>query len=101
MSGFINFIKEQGVMGLAIGFIMGGAVTKLVNSVVVDLVNPVLGILLGKAGNLSSYSIMIGNAEIKWGSFLASTIDFVVISAIVYITFLLLKIDKEKIKIKK
>lgn len=101
MSGFINFIKEQGVMGLAIGFIMGGAVTKLVNSVVEDLVNPLIGILLGKAGNLSNYTLMIGNAEVKWGKFLASSIDFLVISAIVYITFLLLKIDKDKIKIKK
>ena len=40
MRGFLNFIREQGVVGLAIGFILGGAISKLVAALVNDLINP-------------------------------------------------------------
>ena len=53
MKGFTDFIREQGVVGLAVGFILGGAVSKVVSSLVSDIINPVLGIVLGAAGNLS------------------------------------------------
>ena len=38
MKGFINFIREQGVVGLAVGFILGGAISKVVSAIVNDLV---------------------------------------------------------------
>jgi len=37
MKGFLDFIREQGVVGLAVGFILGGAVSKLVASLVADI----------------------------------------------------------------
>ena len=40
MSDFINFIRKQGVIGLAIGFILGGAVSKLVSALVSDISTP-------------------------------------------------------------
>lgn len=40
MKGFIEFIKKQNVVSLAIGFMLGGAVSKVVSSVVVDIINP-------------------------------------------------------------
>jgi large conductance mechanosensitive channel len=43
MKGFLNFIREQGVVGLAVGFILGGSVSKVVTSLVTDIINPVLG----------------------------------------------------------
>jgi len=38
-SGFIDFVREQGVVGLAVGFILGGAVSKVVSSLVKDIIN--------------------------------------------------------------
>ena len=84
MKGFLEFIREQGVLGLAVGFILGGAVAKVVSAMVEDLINPIIGIILGKAGNLSEYSIQVGSAQIMWGHFITSFIDFVVIAAVVY-----------------
>ena len=52
MKGFINFIREQGVVGLAVGFILGGAVSNLVSSLVEDIINPFLSVIMGMAGNL-------------------------------------------------
>lgn len=84
MNGFLNFIREQGVIGLAVGFILGGAVSKVVSSLVTDIINPILGIFLSKAGDLASAYLEIGNAKIMWGSFISVIIDFVVVAAVVY-----------------
>ena len=99
MKGFIEFVREQGVVGLAVGFILGGAVSKLVSSLVSDIINPVLGIMLGPAGDLSAYSITIGKANILYGNFITVMIDFIVIALVVYFgvkTLNLDKLDKKK-----
>jgi large conductance mechanosensitive channel len=84
MKGFIDFIRKQGVVGLAVGFILGGAVSNLVSSLVEDIINPLVGIVLGAAGSLETAVLQIGTAEIRWGSFAAVLIDFVIISMVVY-----------------
>jgi large conductance mechanosensitive channel len=60
-SGFIDFIREQGVVGLAIGFILGGAVSKTVSSLVDNVINPLIGIALGKV-NLADRVLVVGSA---------------------------------------
>ena len=98
MKGFIEFIREQGVMGLAIGFILGGAVSKVVSALVEDIINPFVGILLGAVGGLEEAVLKIGPAEIKYGHFTGALIDFVIIAFVVYYIFkgLEKKIDKKK-----
>ena len=86
-------------MGLAIGFILGGAVSKVVASFVEDIVNPVLGVILGAAGALDQAMLKIGPVEILWGSFVATIIDFLIIALVIYYGFRLLglkKLDKKK-----
>lgn len=94
MKGFINFIREQGVVGLAVGFILGGAVSKLVSSVVTDLINPLLGIVMGAVGNLNESYLKIGSAKLMWGNFVSTFIDFAVIALVVYFGVKALKLDK-------
>jgi len=94
MKGFLEFIREQGVIGLAVGFILGGAISKLVTSVVTDLVNPLIGLALGATNNLANYYTPVGDTRITWGVFLVSLIDFIVIALVVYIGVKVLKLDK-------
>ena len=94
MQSFINFIREQGVMGLAIGFILGGAVSKVVASFVQDIINPILGIALGAIGSLDAAVFKIGSVEILWGSFAATIIDFVIIALVIFYGFKFLKLEK-------
>lgn len=84
MQGFLNFIREQGVVGLAVGFILGGAVSKLVTSLVTNIVNPILGIALGAIDGLETASFSIAGAQILYGSFFEALIDFIVIALVVY-----------------
>ena len=90
MQGFIHFIREQGVVGLAIGFILGGAVSKLVTSLVQDILQPLLGLVIGRTDELSSLSL----GHMAYGHFLVSLIDFTVVAAVVYFIFRGLKLNK-------
>lgn len=94
MKGFKDFIREQGVVGLATGFILGGAVSKVVSSLVEDIINPVLGVILGAAGGLETAVIKVGAVEILLGSFVSVLIDFLVIALVVYFGVKGLGLDK-------
>ena len=99
MKGFIDFIRERGVVGFAVAFILGGAITKLVSSLVTDIVNPVLGVILSKTKSLETMAFKIGSSKIMWGHFVSACIDFLIISLVVYIIFRglgLEKIDRKK-----
>lgn len=89
-SGFVHFIRTQGVVGLAVGFIMGGAVSKLVESLVADIIQPLIGMLFGSPEGLKALHF----ESLMYGNFLAVAIDFAIIAAVVYWIFKGLKLDK-------
>jgi large conductance mechanosensitive channel len=89
MHAFLAFIREQGVIGLAIGFIMGGATSKVVSSFVADIVQPLLGLLIGSTDGLSAFAV----GPVHLGAFLVALIDFVIIAAVVFYLFKGLKLD--------
>lgn len=92
---FVNFIREQGVIGLAIAFILGGAISKVVSSLVQDLIQPVIGLVFGKADGLKALHL----GPVMYGNFLANFIDFVIIAFVVYFVFKKLRLetlDKKK-----
>lgn len=94
LSGFMTFIREQGVVGLAVGFILGGAVSGVVKSLVDDIINPLIGLILGSTDGLAEMSIGV----INLGSFVSVLIDFVIIAAVVYFIFKGLGLDKVDLK---
>lgn len=94
MKNFIQFVREQGVVGLAVGFLLGGGVSKLVNSLITDIINPMLGLVLGFAGNLDTAVLAVGGAEIKYGHFISTLIDFAVVTAVIYIGVRKLGLDR-------
>ena len=99
MKGFIDFVREQGVVGLAVGFILGGAVSKVVTALVNDIINPLLGLVLGAVGGLKTASLKIGAAQIMYGDLLSVIVDFIVVALVVYYGVKIIgleKLDKKK-----
>ena len=95
----MDFVREQGVVGLAVGFILGGAVAKVVTALVTDVVNPLLGVALGATGGLKTASLDIGSAHILYGDLISVVIDFVVVALVVYFGVKAIgihKLDKSK-----
>jgi large conductance mechanosensitive channel len=93
MKGFMEFIRKQGVVGLAIGFIVGVAVGGLVTSLVNDLINPVIGLIL-QSENLDTLTFTVSKATFHYGHFIGVLVNFIVILAVVYFGFKLLRLEK-------
>lgn len=93
MKGFIEFIREQGIVGLAVGFILGGAVSKTVASLVDNIINPLVGLALGKV-NLVDKAIIVGQTSIKYGAFITTIVDLIVICAVIYFGVKWIGLDK-------
>lgn len=80
---FKKFISRGNVVDMAVGVIVGAAFGKIVTSLVNDILMPLIGTILGGL-NFSSLSIKVGDANIAYGSFLQSVIDFLIISFCIF-----------------
>jgi large conductance mechanosensitive channel len=102
--GFVEFIRTQGVIGLAIGLVIGGAVATLVRSLIDNVIMPPLGLLLGSAEGIKGLSLIIGETSSgepalwKYGIFLNDLINFLVIALVVYLFVRILKMDRLDLK---
>ncbi|MBL8100673.1 MAG: large conductance mechanosensitive channel protein MscL [Anaerolineales bacterium] len=81
---FREFIARGNVLDLAIAVIIGGAFGKIVTSLVGDILTPLIGLLMGGI-NLSEETATIGEAIIKWGAFVQSIFDFLVIAFVIFL----------------
>ena len=81
---FKKFISRGNVIDLAVAFIMGAAFTKIVNSIVEDIITPLLGVFMGGV-NFSDLAITLGEAHIKYGEFIEASMNFLIISAVVFL----------------
>jgi large conductance mechanosensitive channel len=85
MDGFRKFLTKTNAIALAIGVIIGGAATALVNSIVENLINPIIGLLLSNIDLKSALQIPLSaNNAIKIGAFISSLITFLVIMFVAY-----------------
>ena len=89
-SGFVDFIRERGVAGLAIGFIFGGAAQKLVQALIDDIVNPLVGVFIGPAKSLADYAI----GGFKIGDFISVLINFIILCFVIYLIFKMLRLER-------
>lgn len=100
---FKTFIARGNVLDLAVGIIIGAAFTSIVNSLVEDLVNPILGLIIGGIDFSNLYWVMSGDvpagaslavarnsgaAIFAYGSFLMAVLNFLIIA---WAVFLLVK----------
>ncbi|MCR4678003.1 MAG: large-conductance mechanosensitive channel protein MscL [Lachnospiraceae bacterium] len=95
---FKDFISKGNVMDMAVGVIIGGAFGKIVTSLVNDILMPLIGILTGGI-DFTTLSAKVGDAEVMYGSFIQSVIDFLIIALCIF--FMTKAISKAGEKLKK
>lgn len=88
---FMDFISKYKVMGLAVAFIIGLYLGALVQSLVTDLIMPIIGLALPGLGNLATYTITVSSQDFGIGSFLVAVITFIIVACVI---FMLVKISK-------
>jgi large conductance mechanosensitive channel len=81
---FRDFAMRGNVLDLAIAVIIGGAFGKIVTSLVNDILMPLIGLIMGGV-NFSELAFQVGNAVIKWGSFIQAVVDFLIVAFVVFL----------------
>ena len=77
---FKAFALHGNVMDMAIGVIIGGAFTTIVTSLTENLINPILGLAGGT--DLSGFVLSLGGIELRYGAFLTSVINFLIMALV-------------------
>lgn len=94
MREFKEFALKGNVLDLAVGVVIGGAFGKIVSSLVDNIIMPIIGVISGGI-DFTDLSFMFGKASIKYGMFLQSVIDFLIIA---FSIFIFVKVSNKLIK---
>ena len=94
---FISFLKQYGVIGLAIAVVIGGKVNEFVSATVADLLMPIIGVFLPEGG-WEAWVLELGPFKFALGHWLGSAIDFFIVAWFVFMVAKLVLKEKEVAK---
>ncbi|HEY4161203.1 MAG TPA: MscL family protein [Candidatus Saccharimonadales bacterium] len=97
VGGFVQFIRERAVVGVAIGFIVGLQAQTLIKQLVDSFITPFLALLLGR--DLQSRRFAVGSSgpdqvQFQWGAFVYALVDFMVVLLFIYLIVKIFKLDR-------
>ncbi len=102
VTGFVDFLREHAIVGLAIGFIVGAQARELVDQLMKSFIDPFVGVIIG-ADSLSNKTFIVHHGThdtvFSWGAFVYSLLNFLAVLAVVYIfikLFSLERLDRKK-----
>ena len=81
---FKEFIAKGNVMDMAVGVIIGAAFKAIVDSLVADILMPLIGIFAG-AESFTALSVTVGGAVITYGNFIAAIINFLIMALVMFL----------------
>ncbi len=102
ISEFKEFISRGNVVDLAVGVIIGSAFTAIVNSLVNQIIMPVIGFIIGRV-NFSDFKWTLRHAKgdvpevaVYFGSFIQQVVNFLIIAFVVFMMVKLINVLKRK-----
>lgn len=84
MDDFVNFIKKQGVVGVAVAFVVGAAAVAMIERIVEALVTPLIAVVAGEADITNAFAVTVGDTTLKFGMAIDAIIQFLIIAFVVY-----------------
>ena len=81
---FKEFVMRGNVLDLAVAVIIGGAFGKIIGSLVNDVLMPLIGLIMGGI-NFSEQAFTVGAAIVKWGAFVQTIIDFLIVAFVIFL----------------
>lgn len=100
IGGFITFIREKGVVGLAVGLAIGTAATGVVTQIVSSVITPTVSLLIGERGlkglNFVAKRAVDGTPIVTYavGDLIDALIKFLAVAAVIYFVVIGLKLDR-------
>lgn len=80
---FKAFAMRGNVMDLAVGVIVGGAFSSITNSLINDMIMPIVGIFVGEA-SFANLQIQVDGAVITYGNFIQAVLNFLILAFVVF-----------------
>jgi large conductance mechanosensitive channel len=97
-SGFTNFIRTQGVIGLAVGLAIGAAAGDTVKKLVDGFISPIVQFIVGSQDALNAavwhFELFGRTADFAWGAFVSSAIALIATALVIYWIIHGLKLDR-------
>ena len=84
LNEFKKFISKGNALDLAVGVVVGGAFSKIVSSLVNDVIMPLIGVIIGGI-DFTNLSLNVGEATVNYGMFIQNIIDFLIISFCIFL----------------
>ncbi len=94
---FKEFISKGNVMDLAVGVVIGTAFSKIVSSLVDNIIMPLVGLVLGGV-DFSGLSIKFHGASIRYGLFIQNVVDFLIVAFCIFTVIKVLNSFDKKVK---
>ena len=107
MDEFKKFISRGNVVDMAVGVIVGSAFTAIVNSLVKDVITPIMGILTGGVDFTQMKYVItpateeVAEVAILYGNFIQAIINFLIIAFVVFCMVKIINTMREKLEKKK
>lgn len=98
LQGFVDFIRKQGVIGLAVGLAIGTAAGDTVRKLVEGFITPVVQFIVGSESRLNNamwhFELWGRKADFAWGAFVSSLITLIATALVIYVIIHALKLDR-------
>ncbi len=82
LNEFKEFIMRGSVMDMAVGVIVGGAFTAIVNSLMDDILNPIIGLF--SVDGFEGLKVMIGGTALNYGNFISAILNFLIVAFVIF-----------------
>lgn len=96
VGGFVSFLREHAIVGLAVGFAIGTQAQSVVKALVSGFIDPIFQLLFGEALSKRTFTLHFraNHADFGWGSVVYGILNFVFVLAMIYIIIKLFNLDK-------
>jgi large-conductance mechanosensitive channel len=103
VGNFVDFLREHAVVGLIIGFVIGGQVQTLVKQLIQSFLDPFTKLIFGTALSQRTFTLHFRQsyANFTWGAMVYTLIIFLFVVVVMYWAIKILKLDKLQIKVDK
>jgi large conductance mechanosensitive channel len=88
IKGFKEFVLRGNVLDLAVAFVMGVAFAAVINSLVKDIIMPIIAAIVGKP-DFSGLTFTVNNSVFFYGSFINAVVSFLLVAAALYFTIIM------------
>ena len=85
MDAFVQFLRDQKVVGIAVGFALGVALVDMLNRVLSALVTPIVERIAGEPSISQSFTVEIGDSALRFGDALDAVVQFLIIAFVIYV----------------